>query len=251
MLSLRHSCCFYQPTVLSSRNGNVDVRWQQSPLRSSWQHSDANSDELDDTTRTPITSSSSTTTTTTSFEVQVMYEGKSCNIMVDTNETILSALERNQVSNKLGFSSSMVPSSCRRGNCLTCTASIIISDDSLRQQVNVDTSNSQQRQQKQQSSSCVITKEDGLTPNTSKILQEKGYILTCSSHVTGPGLQLRLGENDNVWQELYQTRLENDHARILGWSAMARTKRKSDERNIPRWKQETESVLQNDNINKD
>jgi ferredoxin len=163
---------------------------------------------------------SSTSTTLSTYEVQVLYENQSTTISVHQNETILSALERHQISDQLSISNHVVPSDCRRGNCLTCTAT--------------HTTNS--------NINSVVT-DDGLSPHISRWMQDKGFLLTCSSQVVGDGLQLRLGENIQAWEEIYQTRLENDHARIMGWTAMARTKRKSDERNVPRWTQETEGVF--------
>lgn len=76
-------------------------------------------------------------------------------------------------------------------------------------------------------------------------IEEKGYILTCSSKVVGDGLELRLGENSNAWEEVYKKRLEDDHAKRVGWAAMAKTKRNSDEKNIPRWTEEVEGVMEN------
>jgi ferredoxin len=159
-------------------------------------------------------------TTPTSYTIQVSYEDQSTTIVVYQNETILAALERHQISDRLSMANHQVPSDCRRGNCLTCTGK-----HTTYSNVN----------------SVVI--DDGLSPHISRWMQDKGYLLTCSSRVVGDGVHLRLGESSQAWEELYQKRLENDHARILGWAAMARTKRESDERNLPRWQHETEGVL--------
>jgi ferredoxin len=165
-------------------------------------------------------STTSTATTPTAYSVQVSYENQSTTISVHQNETILAALERHQISDRLSLSHHVVPSDCRRGNCLTCTGRHTAYS-------NIDS---------------VVT-DDGLSPHISRWMQDKRFLLTCSSRVVGDGLKLRLGENTRAWEELYQTRLENDHAQILGWAAMARTKRESDERNVPRWTEETEGVL--------
>ncbi|KAL3915620.1 MAG: hypothetical protein SGILL_005561 [Bacillariaceae sp.] len=117
----------------------------------------------------------------------------------------------------------MVPSDCRRGNCLTCTGTHASSAS--------------------RESKSIIT-DDGLSPHMSNWIEEKGYILTCSSKVVGDGLELRLGENSNAWEEVYKKRLEDDHAKRVGWAAMAKTKRNSDEKNIPRWTEEVEGVLE-------
>jgi ferredoxin len=160
--------------------------------------------------------------------IQVMYEGRSCAVFVKNDETILAALEREQVSDRLSLPNHMIPSDCRRGNCLTCTGKL----------VNVQQPSSHLRQ----SHSSVVT-DDGLAPSVSEFLKEAGFVVTCSSRVVGDGVQLVLGENHNVWMGLYQERIENDHTQIIGWAAMARTRRMGDERNVPRWKKETEAVF--------
>lgn len=155
-----------------------------------------------------------------SYQVRVLYENQSVDISVDENETILAALERHQLSDRLSLPYHMVPSDCRRGNCLTCTGTHTESS-------NLDS---------------VVT-DDGLAPHMSRWMQDQGFLLTCSSKVVGDGLELRLRENILAWEGMYKTRLEDDQARVLAWTAMARTKRESDERNVPRWTKETESVL--------
>jgi hypothetical protein len=77
----------------------------------------------------------------------------------------------------------------------------------------------------------------------SRTIQEKGYVLTCSTRVIGEGLQLNLGENQKVWKDIYQERFENGPVQDVAWAAMARTKRLSDERNVPRWQKVTEEGI--------
>jgi ferredoxin len=178
--------------------------------------------ELSEANNASTSAVTGTTTTQLTYTVQVHYENQSTTISVQHNETILAALERHQISDRFSLSNHLVPSDCRRGNCLTCTGS-----HAAYSNIN-----------------SVVT-DDGLSPHISRWMQDKGFLLTCSSRVVGNGLQLRLGENSQAWEEIYQARLENDHARILGWAAMARTKRESDERNVPRWTLETEGVLRN------
>ena len=84
---------------------------------------------------------------------------------------------------------------------------------------------------------------DGLSPYISRTIQEKGYILTCSSRVVGDGLQLNLGENHNVWTDIYKDRFEDEQAQNIAWKAMAKSKRLSDERNKPRWVKATKELL--------
>mmetsp|Transcript_6899 Transcript_6899/g.10905 ORF Transcript_6899/g.10905 Transcript_6899/m.10905 type:complete len:236 (-) Transcript_6899:1306-2013(-) len=166
--------------------------------------------------------------TKSGFTVRVVYEGRSCEILVGKDETILAALERHQISDRLSMPTNMIPSDCRRGNCMTCAASIC----------------------SPRAPNVTVT-DDGLSPHMSRLMKEKGYILTCSSHVVGEGLELVLGENHEVWTEFYRRRLEDDQARFMGWAAMARARRKGDERNVPRWKKETESVLKEEKPDQD
>jgi hypothetical protein len=90
----------------------------------------------------------------------------------------------------------------------------------------------------------VVCDGDGLSPHMSRTIQEKGYILTCSSRVIGEGLQLNLGENHKVWKDIYQDRLKEEPTQSAKWAAMARSRRRSDERNKARWEKHTEELLQ-------
>jgi ferredoxin len=157
-----------------------------------------------------------------SHDVKVTFGNESLSISVHEDETILAALERHAISDRMALPSTLVPSDCRRGNCLTCTGSHASSAS--------------------RHSHSVVT-DDGLSPHMSSWMQEKGFILTCSSKVVGDGLELRLGASSDAWEEAYRKRLEDEHAKRIGWAAMARTKRKSDEKNVPKWKKETEGVL--------
>jgi ferredoxin len=157
----------------------------------------------------------------------VHYENRSCDILVRSDETILTALERNQISlENLGLPNSMIPSDCRRGNCLTCTGTHASVSSRLA------------------SGTAVVCDGDGLSPHMSRTIQEKGYILTCSTRVVGEGLQLNLGENHKVWKDIYQDRLEEEPTQSAKWAAMARSRRRSDERNKARWEKHMEELLQ-------
>jgi ferredoxin len=176
------------------------------------------------------------------YTIQVWYEGQSCDVQVMENETILSALERNLVSDKLGLPNHMIPYDCRKGSCLTCTGAHATEGSVLAAQngsLVMDKKYDDKNNNKDSGSSS-----DGLSPYMSELLRSRGYVLTCSAKVAGEGLQLVLGEHNTVWKELYQHRLEDDTARKVGWAAMALTKRKSDERNVPRWTKQTEAVLE-------
>lgn len=151
--------------------------------------------------------------------VEVTYEGRSCQVPIGVNETILSGLERNRVPDRLAIPE--LPSECRRGNCLTCVG----------------------KHQQRSVESSVHRGEDGLTPYLSKRVSESGYVLTCSSRVTGEGLKLELGENFNAWKDLHSDRLYEESTQFVGRAAMARTIRRSDEKNPERWAVETENAL--------
>jgi len=164
--------------------------------------------------------SSSTTTTTAEYveyTVTLHYENNSCDILVRCNETLLAAIERNQLSlEQLGLPN--YPSDCRRGNCLTCSGTHASASSRL------------------SSGTSVVCDGDGLSPHISQTIQDKGYILTCSTRVVGEGLQLNLDENHNVWKDVYQDRFDDEpNIKKLAWAAMAKTKRLSDERNVSRW----------------
>jgi len=164
---------------------------------------------------------------TTEYTITVHYEDSSCDILARSDETILTALERNQISlERLGLPNSMIPSDCRRGNCLTCTGTHASVSSRLA------------------SGTAVVCDGDGLSPHMSRTIQEKGYILTCSTRVVGEGLQLNLGENHKVWRDIYQDRLEEEPTQSAKWAAMARSKRRSDERNKARWEKHMEELIQ-------
>lgn len=161
------------------------------------------------------------------FTITVHYEDQSCDIQARSDETILAALERNQQSlDRLGLPNSMIPSDCRRGNCLTCTGTHASVSSRLA------------------SGTAVACDGDGLSPHISQTIQEKGYILTCSTRVVGEGLQLNLGENFNVWKDIYQDRLEKEPTQGAKWAAMARSKRRSDERNKAKWEEQLEKLVE-------
>ena len=72
--------------------------------------------------------------------VEITHEGRTANVLVKTEETLLMALERNRPSMSL----SSLPFDCQRGNCLTCSgivkggsSSIVFGDDGLAPAVGV------------------------------------------------------------------------------------------------------------------
>jgi ferredoxin len=170
-------------------------------------------------TGTRSSSSSSSSSSSQEYSIHVSYEGRSCEVPVREDETILSALERSGTADKLSIPS--LPSDCRRGNCLTCSARHVENSEEV----------------------SLVRSEDGLSPYMSKQVEKSGYILTCSSHVVGEGLKLELGEHQKAWDDIYRLRVEGESAKVAGWRAMAKTVRMSDERNPDRWVVETEAVL--------
>lgn len=165
-------------------------------------------------------SSSSSSYPSSSYLVEVTYEGRSCKVPIRANETLLSGLERNQVPDRLALPE--LPSECRRGNCLTCVG----------------------RHREESHEQALHRDGDGLSPEMSRQTSKLGYILTCSSHVVGEGLKLELGENYKAWESLYSRRLYEESTQYVGRAAMARTIRRSDERNPERWVVETKNALE-------
>jgi len=150
----------------------------------------------------------------------VSYEDRSCEVPVQPGETILAALERSGVSRDLCLPE--MPSDCRRGNCMTCTAQHLLGSK---------TSN-------------LVRGEDGLSPELSKQVAERGYVLTCSSYIEGDGVQLKLGENNQAWNAMYRLRLQEEETQRVARAAMARVIRKSAERNLDEWAKETEEIYE-------
>lgn len=111
------------------------------------------------------------------FPVQVQFEDSSSTdtILVRAGESILSALER--AASAQGWSE--VPSDCRRGKCLTCTARH--ANESNRQHIQPLSDNGL---------SPALTIGSGEPEE-----QDESYFLTCRSTVTGPGVALRVSLN--------------------------------------------------------
>lgn len=194
-------------------------------------------------------------TVDTGIPIVISHEGRSCEIRVRPQETILAALERHaQLLQSQLPSLPEMPSDCRRGNCLTCAASFSYQQNITRMQM--DTAEPKTTQAK-------VVAMDGLSPAISRLVMEKGYILTCCSYIPTPDtaflssssvveeqnatlLHLHLGENHALWQEVYASpgRFTTAEAQLAARSAMARVIRRSSERNVPAWTQKTEQILQ-------
>ena len=158
---------------------------------------------------------------TDEFLVEVQFEDfvGTETITVRRGETLLNALER--AAPQHGWSE--VPSDCRRGNCLTCTARHATHSEKH----NVEP----------------VT-EDGLSPALSinSDPNDEKFFLTCRSTVTGPGVVLRLGQNDLVWKRIYKERFQDESTRHARNAALARVLRKAAEIDPDTWKEKTEAL---------
>jgi hypothetical protein len=75
-------------------------------------------------------------------------------------------------------------------------------------------------------------------------VEEAGFVLTCSSYVSGPGLQLELGQNDDAWQQLWSRHFQGEEVQSTARAAVARVMRFRAERHLEMWAAETEKMLQ-------
>lgn len=158
----------------------------------------------------------SATTDDDRFSFEVTYDGRTLQVEIEQDESILAAMERSGVIED-------VPSDCRRGNCLTCVG----------------------RHSHGSQESSLQRDADGLSPHMSKELAERGHILLCSSYVSGDGLKLELGQNYRAWDEMYRQRVEDESMRRIGLEAVAKAMRLRSEANVEEWKEETENMLEN------
>jgi len=159
-----------------------------------------------------------------SYRLQVSYEGRTCQTQIRKGEPILTALERTGAADALSMPS--LPSDCRRGNCLTCVGK------------HLPTSSGP---------SNLVRGEDGLSPSMSREAKKRGYILTCSSYITGHDVHLELGANQQAWDDLYRGRFEDESTQLIGRAAgraaVAKTIRFHAEEFPEEWVKETEEIL--------
>ena len=151
-------------------------------------------------------------------------EPTSIDISIEEGETILSALERASSPGVGKLTGNIFPpaSDCRRGNCMTCSA----------------------RHDNDSEVSRVESLSNGLSPHVAQQIADQGYILTCSSTITGPGVSLKLGQNNHLWDYVYRQRLESQSTQTTAHAAMAKAIRLSAERNVGEWKEQTERVYE-------
>ena len=168
---------------------------------------------------------------TTSYPVRVIHQGHETTINVYRDEPILQALERQSTiaaagNDQLSLALSHVPHECRRGNCLTCASKIA-----------ADNTNNMQ-----EDSNLIANVDNGLSPTISSELTKSGYVLTCCSYVTGPGVVLELDQNNEIWDAVYRQRLCDGDTKQVALEAQARLLRRVDEENVGRWRNKMEKV---------
>ena len=149
------------------------------------------------------------------FTVEVRFDGTSKRFEVGSGESILEAMERNQIDKKFGISLSQ---DCRRGSCLSCSAKV-------------------------QSSMSSLTSDDSLNEVASREMRKNGLVLLCSSFPTSDGLILDIEANELAWKEV-QNRLSIDQR-----EAIAKAIRKKSERNKNQFVQALEKEWKSDNRN--
>eukprot|EP00577_Skeletonema_sp_RCC1716_P001336 CAMPEP_0113399826 /NCGR_PEP_ID=MMETSP0013_2-20120614/15765_1 /TAXON_ID=2843 ORGANISM="Skeletonema costatum, Strain 1716" /NCGR_SAMPLE_ID=MMETSP0013_2 /ASSEMBLY_ACC=CAM_ASM_000158 /LENGTH=239 /DNA_ID=CAMNT_0000284791 /DNA_START=475 /DNA_END=1194 /DNA_ORIENTATION=- /assembly_acc=CAM_ASM_000158 len=162
-----------------------------------------------------------------SYPVQIIHQGRKTTINVHENEPILQALERQSTiagsRDQMALALSNIPHECRRGNCLTCASKNVkrtTSDNNL-----------------------VVNVDNGLSPTIASELTKSGYVLTCCSYVTGPGVVLELDQNNEVWDAVYRQRLCDGDTKQVALEAQARLLRRVDEENVEKWKNKMKKVL--------
>lgn len=165
------------------------------------------------------------------YQFVVTYEGRSCEVDAYPDETILNAMERNCVMDKLCLPN--MPADCRRGNCMTCAGRILTGDGDKDKDGNAP-----------KDAQLVQRGDDGLAPYASGIIQSSDYILLCSSFVTGDGLRIELGEHSRLWEEMYKTRFVDEEAEGTRLETVAKVLRLRAESDVPRWTAETEEVFE-------
>lgn len=169
------------------------------------------------------------------YQFVVTYEGRSCEVDAYPDETILNAMERNSVMDKLCLPN--MPADCRRGNCMTCAGRILTGSLEGDGDEGKDSDAAKTDQ-------LVQRGDDGLAPYASGILQSSDYILLCSSSITGDGVRIELGENSRLWEQMYKTRFVDDDAEKTKHHTVAKLLRLRAESDVPRWTAETEEVLE-------
>jgi len=189
------------------------------------------------------------------YVVKVSYEGRTCEISVDVGESVLNAMERSSkdVARQLGLSG--LPSDCRRGSCMTCSA--VHNSDSRTQNLTQrgDSLTPATSRRVLASAASADTTATPSSVEAASVLanvnhdenrqeDKRRFVLTCSSYVEGDGVHLELGKCDSAWIEAYRTGIESDEeTQRIARESVARAIRKGAERNVAAWKARTEEVL--------
>jgi len=179
------------------------------------------------------------------YPVKIQHQGHSATIFVHNNEPILQALERqstfstscsrkdvdkgedpSDASSSLALSS--IPHECRRGNCLTCSSRIVQSN----------------------SQNILANVDSGLSPTVASAFTESGFILTCCSYVTGPGVVLELDQNDIAWDFVYRKYPSDEESKEAALAGQARLLRRTDEQNVEDWKNRMKDTWETNHIDK-
>lgn len=155
------------------------------------------------------------------FQVNVTHQNVTTTLEINSNESILNALERNRAHDALALPA--LPNECRKGSCWTCSG----------------------RHQSHSNRENVILIDDGLSPSTIEKQEKRGggdddFVLTCSSYVVGEGVALELGVCDKVWKKVF---MDDDEGEMIRLRATAKTIRLADESNLHKWAEKTEKML--------
>jgi len=179
------------------------------------------------------------------YPVKIQHQGHSATIFVHENEPILQALERQSTfstncptadvnggedssdeSSSLALSN--IPHECRRGSCLTCSSRIVQSN----------------------SQNILANVDSGLSPTVASALTESGFILTCCSYVTGPGVVLELDQNDTAWDFVYRKNSSDEDSKQAALEGQARLLRRRDEKKMEDWKNRMEHNWETNHIDR-
>jgi|EP01082_Thalassiosira_pseudonana_P000047 ferredoxin len=229
-------------SISSSDDVNTRTQWYTSSMSTPLRRRRPPSTLLASSERgtTNQSTSSSLTNIQNEYPVQVLHQGHKATIYVRENEPILQALERQSTSSDKsndpsdsGCSSlalSNIPNECRRGNCLTCASRIVLqpsNGNNVRTHQNI-----------------LPNVNNGLSPTVASELTNSGYILTCCSYITGPGVTLEIDQSNEVWDRVYRQRFCDVDAKQVAMEAQARLLRRVDEKNVGKWKKRMRKVLE-------
>jgi len=155
------------------------------------------------------------------WPVEIIDEGRSCQVLVSENQPLLEAFEMAGLKQLYD---------CRRGNCLSCSTKMFPSS-TQNYVTEVETEKG-----------AIVT--DTFLCNEAK---EQGFLLSCCSYVKGPGLKLELNKSDEAWYVQYVQRLDGDEAKTARLFARAKSMRIYSEKNIHAWIKNLEKSFSKEN----